>query len=478
MKYTKPLLIGALVAIPLCYGPSTLASECNESCQTTRVTTEEVRFGDQVVTVEIVDGVAIYQGDIVLGPIKSDKSGKWVAGHAHRGIGITGEQFRWEDGIVYYEIDGSIPSGQANTILLAISHWENNTDATFVESTTGDRVVFQQQAGVCNSQVGRQGGGQFINLGADCNFGIIVHEIGHAVGMWHEQSREDRDQFVQINYNNITPGKEHNFNQHINDGDDIGDYDYGSIMHYGAYAFSENGQPTIVPLQTLPPGVIMGQRDGLSQDDIVAGRFLLGTGGDVDGDGIYNLSDNCLTISNTDQRDTDGDGYGNICDPDLNNDLVVNVVDLGILQQVFFTSNANADFNGDGVVNVQDLGIMQTFFFEPPGPSHVGTITPQTPVLSAITEGSVGGVFVDLNGDYTVNWTESNGTHIYVLVRERITPPGVGTQVVTNTTSISKSESNVPHGDYEYVVKACTLGDLCSAFSAPIEVVVELDTID
>ncbi|MFK7889137.1 MAG: thrombospondin type 3 repeat-containing protein [Gammaproteobacteria bacterium] len=95
---------------------------------------------------------------------------------------------------------------------------------------------------------------------------------------------------------------------------------------------------------------------------------------DSDGDGIADNADNCLEVINADQRDTNGDLFGNACDPDLNDDGVINVVDLAALRTVFFTADADADFNGDGVVNVTDLGIMRTFFFLPPGPS--GLVAP------------------------------------------------------------------------------------------------------
>lgn len=80
--------------------------------------------------------------------------------------------------------------------------------------------------------------------------------------------------FVSINWANITPGFEHNFDQHITDGDDIGAYDFGSIMHYPLTAFSVNGSNTITPIATVPPGVTVGQRNGLSAGDIAAANSL------------------------------------------------------------------------------------------------------------------------------------------------------------------------------------------------------------
>ncbi len=91
---------------------------------------------------------------------------------------------------------------------------------------------------------------------------------------------------------------------------------------------------------------------------------------DSDGDDIADEIDNCTLISNADQRDTNGDGYGNSCDPDLNNDGVVNFVDVSLWVPFFNTATSDdEDFNGDGVANFVDFAIISNFFLLAPGPS-------------------------------------------------------------------------------------------------------------
>ena len=95
---------------------------------------------------------------------------------------------------------------------------------------------------------------------------------------------------------------------------------------------------------------------------------------DSDNDGLADIEDNCILDANADQRDTDQDGYGNICDPDLDNNGIVQAADLALFKPLFFTADADADFNGDGIVNAADLAIMKTMFFGPPGPSCCGVL--------------------------------------------------------------------------------------------------------
>ncbi len=90
---------------------------------------------------------------------------------------------------------------------------------------------------------------------------------------------------------------------------------------------------------------------------------------DMDDDGVLDGSDNCLEAANPVQRDSDGDDYGNLCDPDLNNDGVVNFVDLQLFRDRFFGGDADADLDGDGTVNFADLQIARQYLFGVPGPS-------------------------------------------------------------------------------------------------------------
>ncbi|KAL9181972.1 hypothetical protein ACHAXT_012315 [Thalassiosira profunda] len=102
----------------------------------------------------------------------------------------------------------------------------------------------------------------------------ITHELLHALGFYHEQSRPDRDDHVSIAFGNVQSGRENNFAKQTAV-DSLGSpYDYGSLMHYSPTAFSSNGSPTIVATRTLESWEIMGQRVGLSSKDVGQLRLM------------------------------------------------------------------------------------------------------------------------------------------------------------------------------------------------------------
>jgi Astacin (Peptidase family M12A) len=233
---------------------------------------------------EIIDGLAVTEGDIILGRHDEMMSAS-AERRSCRGeicsvqsplIRRSGENYLWPGGVIPYEIDSAYPADERQAILDGIALIDGPTNLILKpRAGESDFVRVNRVDEGCSSDVGRQGDDQDINIkGWDtsgwCPPGSIAHEFLHAAGIWHEQSREDRNSFVRILRDNIISDRRGNFDQHISDGVDIANYDYGSVMHYGRTAFGKDNPDgtKMTTIEVLTPGAAIGQRAALSPLDV------------------------------------------------------------------------------------------------------------------------------------------------------------------------------------------------------------------
>ncbi|XP_030573375.1 low choriolytic enzyme-like [Drosophila novamexicana] len=185
--------------------------------------------------------------------------------------GLITQTSRWPGGVVPYKIRGTFNALELAVIQGAIEEYHRRTCIRFVpHKGERDYISIINDFSGCWSAVGRVGGQQKINLqtpGCLGRPGTVLHELMHALGFLHEQSRKERDDYVAIQYMNVRWRALRNFRK-VDNTEAFGvPYDYGSVMHYSKRAFSFNGQPTIVAKQADGANR-MGQRLGFSDLDI------------------------------------------------------------------------------------------------------------------------------------------------------------------------------------------------------------------
>ncbi|CAG0882370.1 unnamed protein product [Cyprideis torosa] len=254
----------------------------------------------------------------------------------------------WPGNTVAYTISPVFSNYERRRIMDAIREFESGTCLKFVQRTTQSDYINIKKGNGCSSFVGLIGGPQDLSLDQGCldDRGTPIHELMHAIGFFHEQSRPDRDDFVTIHWDEIQQSTfygsccglafygahfRRNFNKmNLNHWSNLGSpYDWRSVMHYQGNIFAIGRRPTIT---SKPPGIRIGQKNGFSEQDLVQINKLYGCSTGMEKQIPYpqypypqggNCPKDCTTIYDP-VCGNDGMTYPNLCS--LSRSLTLKVI--------------------------------------------------------------------------------------------------------------------------------------------------------
>ncbi|MCB0408035.1 MAG: hypothetical protein KDD34_07525, partial [Bdellovibrionales bacterium] len=236
------------------------------------------RFPPQLAAAQVYfqvtkDGYAVTAGDILMGKVLPEQKG------IKDGAYLPQETRLWPSSTIPFMIAKEV--GNSQPIIEAISYFNQNTPVRFVEVEEGDEegIIFLPHEELCASHLGRVGGFQPIFISGRCGKSEVIHELMHALGFVHEHSRQDRDRFVKVHWQNIKEEFLFQFNKmpdqlvHNYSGS-VFDFDAESIMLYPEEAFAKT--PGLKTLEAIGGTRIRPSRNELSRMDRERVYYLYG----------------------------------------------------------------------------------------------------------------------------------------------------------------------------------------------------------
>ena len=271
--FSKPFVSRLTVALCALCLVAVLVTPTFAQQETARAEQRSGLWRGRLVTYELVGDRMLFEGDILLDHVTEPGVVQ------PPGFGLGYDQYLWPQVGSVYQIPYIIASGSAN-LTTAITKFNSTFTGQIqlvARTSETDYVNFNldtsNQSGVCESSVGRVGGQQQVDGSIACAVATLLHEMGHVVGLYHEQSRPDRATYVNVLYANVIKASRSNFDQIYDNAQVVGSYNYASVMHYIPFAFSRNGGPTI---ESIPPGIGLSNTVGYNTGDVDTVRRIYG----------------------------------------------------------------------------------------------------------------------------------------------------------------------------------------------------------
>lgn len=242
----------------------------------------QVLFAGRLTPYYIEDGQVVVEDHILLGPASEVLRADNPKAGRNEALVVRNEGLRWTNNTVVYQFDPSLPEASRTEFLRATEFWQTNTSLRFVPRTNETNFLritrLVPDEGLCFSNIGMQRGETLMRLADSCSLSTVTHEVGHAIGLYHEHVRADRDSYVAIDVSRAQLDQQIQFNPQLAAAAESGPYDFGSLMHYTQFEFGRAGLPVLF---TIPRGISVREAKPTAGDLLAVSSLYGDTSGGV-----------------------------------------------------------------------------------------------------------------------------------------------------------------------------------------------------